>query len=130
MALNSDSLKFPVVNPNTRQSIPYTDGFRLLFQVDTWVLEYREGPDETDTQGLHTKTVGLNFQIQNEHFIINGEGVAARMEIRCTSTVGGLTRQKSVFPTLARGLTSNKLAQNGYRNSAGKMLLRKRTAEM
>jgi hypothetical protein len=102
----------------------------LLFQVETSVWQYREGPDETDAQGLHTKTVGLHFQIQNEHFANNGGGVTPRMEIRCTSTVGGSTRHKSVFPTLARPLTSDKLAQEGFRNSAGKILLRKRSAEI
>jgi len=41
------------------------------------------------------------------------------MEIRCSSTVGDSTRHKVLFPTLARPLTSNKLAQEGFRNSAG-----------
>jgi hypothetical protein len=44
-----------------------------------------------------------------------------RIEIHCTSTAGGRTRHKAVFPTLARALTSNKLAQEGFRNSAGKV---------
>jgi hypothetical protein len=89
--------------------------------MDTWVWEYREGADETDSQGLHTKTVGLHFQIQNAHFTSNGGGPIPRMEIRCTATVGGKPRHKAVFPGLARALTSNKLAQERFRNSAGKM---------
>jgi hypothetical protein len=89
--------------------------------VESWVWEYHRGADETDSQGLHTKTVGLRFQIQNNHFTNNG-GSSPTMEIRCTSTVGGTTRYKAVFPTLARALTSNKLAQERFRNSAaGKM---------
>ncbi|XP_023717083.1 uncharacterized protein LOC111869649 [Cryptotermes secundus] len=88
-------------------------------QADTWVWEYHEGADETDSQGLHTKTVGLHFQIQNSHFINSGGGLISRMEIRCTATVGGRTRHKAVFPSLARALTSNKLAQERFRNSAG-----------
>jgi hypothetical protein len=84
------------------------------------VWEYRDGADETDSQGLHTKTVGLHFQIQNAHFTSNGGGVIPRMEISCTSTVGGRTRHKAVFSSLARALTSNKLAQERFRNSAGK----------
>jgi hypothetical protein len=93
----------------------------LLFQADTWVWEYQEGADETDSQGLHTKTVGLHFQIQKSHFTSNGGGHISRLEIRCTATVGGRTRHKAVFPSLARTLTSNKLAQERFRNSAGKM---------
>jgi hypothetical protein len=91
----------------------------LLIQVDTWVWEYREGADETDPQGLHTKTVGLHFQIQNSHFASNGGGLVSRMEIGCTATVGGKTRHKAVFPSLARSLTSNKLAQERFQNAAG-----------
>jgi hypothetical protein len=92
-----------------------------LLQVDTWVWEYREGADETDSQGLHTKTVGLHFQIQNGHFTTNnGGGAIPRMEISCISTVGERTRHKTVFSSLARALTSNKLAQERFRNSAGK----------
>jgi hypothetical protein len=90
----------------------------LLFQVETWVWEYSKGADETDSQGLHTKTLGLHFQILNTHFTGNGGGLTSRMEIRCTSTVGGRTRYKAVLPTLARALTSNKLAQQRFRNSA------------
>jgi hypothetical protein len=101
-----------------------------LFQVENLVSEYRDGPDETDTQGLHTKTVGLQFQIQNEHFTNNGGGAAPRMEIRCSSTVGESTRHKVLFPALARPLTSNKLAQEGFRNSAGNILLHERAAEI
>jgi hypothetical protein len=93
--------------------------------VDTWVWEYREGADETDSQGLHTKTVGLHFQIQNAHFSSNKGGHIPRMEIRCTATVGGRSRHKAVFPSLARALTSNKLAQEGFRNSAGNMCVTK-----
>lgn len=95
--------------------------YTLLFQVDTWVWEYREGADETDSQGLHTKTVGLHFQIQNSHFTSSGGSLISRMEISCTATVGGRSRHKAVFPSLARALTSNKLAQERFRNSAGKM---------
>jgi hypothetical protein len=91
----------------------------LFIQVDTWVWEYREGADETDSQGLHTKTVGLHFQIQNSHFTSSGGSLVSRMEIRCTATVGDNTRHKAVFPSLARSLTSNKLAQERFRNSAG-----------
>ncbi|KAJ4449961.1 hypothetical protein ANN_01368 [Periplaneta americana] len=87
-------------------------------QDDARVWEYRDGADETDSQGLHTKTVGLHFQIQNTHFTSNGGGLSPKMEIRCTSTVGGVSRHKSVFPTLARALTSNKLAQERYKNTA------------
>jgi hypothetical protein len=89
--------------------------------VDTWVWEYREGADETDSQGLHTKTVGLHFQIQNAHFTSNRGSLIPRMEISCAATVGGRTRHKAVFPSLARALTSNKLAQEGFRNSAGRI---------
>ncbi|XP_069674524.1 uncharacterized protein [Periplaneta americana] len=92
-------------------------------QDDARAWEYREGPDETDTQGLHTKTVGLHFRIQNTHFTSNGGGLSPRMEIRCTSTVGGVGRHKSMFPSLARGLTSNKLAQERYMNSAGVLVM-------
>jgi hypothetical protein len=91
------------------------------------VWEYREGADETDSQGLHTKTVGLNFQIRNSHFTSNGGGVIPRMEICCISTVGGRTRQKAVFSSLARALTSNKLAQERFRNSAGETYATKLT---
>ncbi|XP_069674525.1 uncharacterized protein [Periplaneta americana] len=91
-------------------------------QDDARVWEYRDGADETDSQGLHTKTVGLHFQIQNTHFTSNGGGLSPKMEIRCTSTVGGVNRHKSVFPTLARALTSNKLAQERYKNTAGSLL--------
>jgi hypothetical protein len=91
----------------------------LLIQVDTWVWEYREGADETDPQGLHTKTVGLHFQIQNSHFASKGGGLVSRMEILCSATVGGKLRHKAVFPSLARSLTSNKLAQERFRNFAG-----------
>jgi hypothetical protein len=89
-----------------------------VFQVETWVWEYRKRADETDSQGLHTKTVGLHLQIQNTHFNSNSGGLTPRMEIRCTSTVGDEARYKAVFPTLARALTSNKLAQERFRNSA------------
>jgi hypothetical protein len=99
-----------------------------LFQVEKLVSEYRDGPDETDTQGLHTKTVGLQFQIHNEHFTNNGGGAVPRMEIRCNSTVGDSIRHKVVSPALARPLTSNILAQEGFRNSAGKSLLYERAA--
>ncbi|XP_033607840.1 uncharacterized protein LOC111865754 isoform X2 [Cryptotermes secundus] len=92
-------------------------------KVDTWVWEYRDGADETDSQGLHTKTVGLHFQIQNEHFTSNRGSLIPRMEIRCSATVGGRTRHKAVFPSLARALTSNKLAQEGFRNSAGLLVM-------
>ncbi|XP_021924665.1 uncharacterized protein LOC110832180 isoform X4 [Zootermopsis nevadensis] len=87
-------------------------------KAERWVWEYNKGADETDSQGLHTKTVGLRFQIQNEHFAMNVGGLPPRVEIRCTSTVGSATRYKDVFPTLARALTSNKLAQERFRNSA------------
>ena len=92
--------------------------------------EYREGPDETDAHGLHTKTVGLQFQIENEHFMNNGGGTVPRMEISCISTVGETTRHKEVFPALARQLTSNKLAQEGFRNSAGNVLRHEMAAEI
>ena len=92
--------------------------------------EYREGADETDTQGLHTKTVGLQFQIQKEHFTNNGGGVTPRMEIRCISTVGDSTRRKAVYSTLAKALASNKLAQEGFRNSASNILLSMTTPEI
>jgi len=94
------------------------------------VWEYRHGPDEKDAQGFYTKTVGLQFQVQNEHFSNNGAGAAPRMEIRCSSTVGNSTRHKVLFPALARPLTSNKLAQEGFRNSAGNILLHESSAEM
>ncbi|KAJ4449927.1 hypothetical protein ANN_01334 [Periplaneta americana] len=95
---------------------------RTLTPDDARVWEYREGPDETDPQGLHTKTVGLHFRIQDSHFTNNGGSLNNRMEIRCTSTVGGVSRHKSMFPTLARTLTSNKLAQERYGNSAGLLM--------
>jgi hypothetical protein len=88
--------------------------------VDKWVWEYRQGADETDPQGLHTKTVGLHFQIHNAHFASDGKSLVPRMEIRCTSTVGGQTRHKAVLSSLRRSLTSNKLAQERFRTSAGK----------
>jgi hypothetical protein len=87
--------------------------------VDAWVWEYRERTDEADSQGLHTKTVGLHFQIQNAHFTSSDGDVIPRMEIRCISTVGDRTRHKAVFSSLARALTSNKLAQERLRNCAG-----------
>jgi hypothetical protein len=71
--------------------------------------------------------VGLHFQIQNSHFTSNGGGVIPRMEIRCISAVGGRTRQKVVFSSLARALTYNKLAQERFRNSAGKTHVTKLT---
>jgi hypothetical protein len=89
-----------------------------LFQVETSVWEYSKGAYETDPLGLYTKTAGLHFQILNTHFAGNGGGLTTRMEISCTATVGGRTRYKAVFPTLARALTSNKLAQQRFRNSA------------
>jgi hypothetical protein len=89
--------------------------------VSTWVWEYREGADETDSQGLHTKTVGLHFQIENAHFTSNGGDLVPRVEIRCTATVGGKTRHRALFPSLARALASNKLAQESFRNSAGEI---------
>lgn len=82
--------------------------------------EYREGADETDTQGLHTKTLGLQFQVQNTHFASNG-GDIPKMEIRCISTVGEKTRQKAMFPVHTKTLASKKLAQERLRNCAGKM---------
>jgi hypothetical protein len=94
------------------------------------VWEYRKGPDENDSQGFYTKTVGLQFQIQNEHFSNNGGGTAPTMEIRCTSIVGNSTRHKVLLSTLARPLTSNKLAQEGFRNSAGNILIHERAVEM
>ncbi|XP_069675827.1 uncharacterized protein [Periplaneta americana] len=87
------------------------------------IWEYREGPDETDSQDLHSKTLGLHFRIQDSHFINNGGSLSPRMEIRCTSTVGGVSRHKFVFPTLATALTSNKLAQEVYKNSADLQLI-------
>ena len=102
----------------------------MLFQVETSVWEYRDGPDETDARGLHTKTVGLHFQIQNKHFANNGGGVTPRMEILCSSSVGGSTRYRVVSTTLTRALASDKLAQEGFRKSAGNILLSKTTAEI
>jgi hypothetical protein len=85
--------------------------------------EYKKGADETDGQGLHTKTVALHFQIQNEHFSDNGRSSTPKMEIRCISTVGESVRYKVVHSTITKALTSNQLAQEGFRNSASKILL-------
>jgi len=84
------------------------------------VWEYHEGADETDPLERRTRTVGLHFQVQNSHFASNEEGHTPRMEIRCTSTVGDETRHKAVFSTLSRAATSNKLAREGFHNSAGR----------
>jgi hypothetical protein len=74
----------------------------------------------TEPQGLHTKTVGLHFQVQKTHFKRNVGKLLPRLEISCISTVGEKTRHKAVFPTLARALTSKKLAEEIFWNSAGK----------
>ncbi|PSN53155.1 hypothetical protein C0J52_06269, partial [Blattella germanica] len=87
-------------------------------QADSWVWEYRPGADDTDSQGLHTKTIGLQFQILNSHLDTNA-GSTTKMEIRCTSTVGDKVRHKSVFPSIARALTTHKLHQERLSNAAG-----------
>ena len=92
--------------------------------------EYNKGADETDAQGLHTKRVALHFQIQNEHFTNNGRSTTPKMEIRCISTVGELVRYKVVYATITKALTSNQLAQEGFRNSASKILLYTTTDEI
>jgi hypothetical protein len=83
--------------------------------------EYNKGADETDAQGLHTKTVALQFQIQNEHLTNNGRSTTPKVEIRCVSTVGDSVRYKVVYTTITKALTSNQLAQEGFRNSASKI---------
>lgn len=112
----SKSLCYKVVHPSCIQML-------LLFKVETWVWEYHEGPDETDAQGLHTKTVGLHFQVQDRHFTDSRGSGTPTMEIRCICMVGGSTREKVVYSTLAKPLASNKLAHEGFRNSASKILL-------
>jgi hypothetical protein len=92
--------------------------------------EYNKGADETDTQGLQTKTVALRFQIQNEHITNNGRSTTPKMEIRCISTVGESIRYKVVYSTITKALTSNQLAQEGFRNSASKILLYTMTDEI
>jgi hypothetical protein len=92
--------------------------------------EYKKGADETDAQGLHTKTVALQFQIQNEHFTNNGRSTTPKMEIRCISTVGESVRYKVVYTTITKALTSNQLAQEGFRNTASKILLYTTTDEI
>jgi len=94
------------------------------------VGEFNKGADETDEQGLHTKTVALQFQIQNEHFTNNGRSTTPNMEIRCISTVGESVRYKVVHTTITKALTSNQLAQEGFRNSASKILLYTTTDEI
>ena len=94
------------------------------------MVEYNKGPDETDAQGLHTKTVGLKFKIQDKHHTISGGSTTSKMEIRCISTVGGLVRNKVVYTTVTKAVTSNQLAQEGFRNSASKILLYTTTAEI
>lgn len=102
----------------------------LLFQAESLMWEYNKGADETDAQGLHTKTVALQFQIQNEHFAKNGRSTTPKMEIRCISTVGESVRYKVVYATITKALTSNQLAQEGFRNSASKILIYTTTDEI
>ncbi|PSN38261.1 hypothetical protein C0J52_17447 [Blattella germanica] len=96
---------------------PMIEGVLSTYQADSWVWEYRAGADETDAQGLHSKTVGLQFQILNSHFVSN-QGLAPQLEIRCTSKVGDNVRHKSMFPTIARTLTTNKFHQERLSNTA------------
>ncbi|KAJ9585522.1 hypothetical protein L9F63_002688, partial [Diploptera punctata] len=86
---------------------------------DTWSWDNRRGWMEKDSQGLYTRTVGLQFQILSSHFTSNGGGLMPKMEIRCTSTIGNSVRHKAVYPTLVRALTSNSLAQKRLTGSAG-----------
>ncbi|KAJ9586790.1 hypothetical protein L9F63_019617, partial [Diploptera punctata] len=99
---------------------PMIEGVLSTYSAYSRVWEYRPGADETDSQGLHTKTIGLHFQILNSHFSSEG-GLSRKMEIRCTSTVGESTRHKSIQPKLNRALTSNKLAQERQANAAGQL---------
>lgn len=92
--------------------------------------EYNKGADETDARGLHTKTVALRFQILDKHFTNNGRSSAPKVEIRCISTVGDSVRYKVVYTTITKALTSNQLAQEGFRNSASKILLCMTTDEI
>jgi hypothetical protein len=92
-------------------------------------LEYNKGADETDVQGLHTKTVGLKFQIRNELFTNNGRSTNPKIEIRCNSTVGKSVRSKMANATIVKALT-NQMAQEGFQNSASKILLYTSTAEI
>jgi hypothetical protein len=93
------------------------------------VWEYPEEANERDDQGLHTKTMGLHFQIQKEHFTNDGGGISPRLEIRCISTVGDSIRHKAIYSTLAKALGSYKLARNGSRNPASNILLSTTTLE-
>jgi hypothetical protein len=94
------------------------------------VWEHNKGADETDAQGLHTKTVALKFQIRNELSTNNGRSTNPKMEIRCNSTVGKSVRYKVATATIVKTLTSNQLAQEGIRNSASKILLYTTNAEI
>ncbi|KAJ9574078.1 hypothetical protein L9F63_008492 [Diploptera punctata] len=96
----------------------YINEVKLGKQADSWVWEYPPSPEESDSQGLHTKTVGLQFQVLNTHLVNHG-GFSPKVEIRCTSIVGESVRHMSVYPKLVRALTSNKLAQERNFNSAG-----------
>jgi len=119
---------FYVIKSHTLHRRIYT--ISLFFQVESSIWEYNKGADETDGQGLHTKTVALHFQIKSEHFPNNGGSNTPKMEIRCISTVGESVRYKVVYSTITKALTSNQLAQEGFRNSASKILLYTTTDEI
>ncbi|KAJ9591674.1 hypothetical protein L9F63_001761, partial [Diploptera punctata] len=84
---------------------------------DSWVWDYRQTSDETDGLGLQMKTIGLHFRIHSSHFSADS-GISPKMEIKCTSTVGNSVRHKSVYPTLTRSISTNKLAQERQINSS------------
>ena len=86
---------------------------------DSWVWEYRQAPDEIDALGLQMKTIGLHFRVHNSHFSID-RGISPKIEIKCTSIVGNSVRHKSIYPTLSKSVTTNKLAQERLYNSAGR----------
>ncbi|PSN47571.1 hypothetical protein C0J52_17315 [Blattella germanica] len=90
----------------------HVNGVKVSQQADSWVWEYTIGYDDSDIQGLRTKTLGLHFQILNSH------SGTSKLEIRCTAKVGASTRQTSVTPAIDRTMTSHKLHQERPNNAA------------
>nr|CAD7200077.1 unnamed protein product [Timema douglasi] len=82
-----------------------------LAVVDRWYLE--PATDETDSQGLHTRTLGLRLQAEKRHF----QTPTRTMELRCSATVLDETWHRVISPGLTQ-LTNQKLAQERLANTA------------
>ncbi|PSN39685.1 hypothetical protein C0J52_22262 [Blattella germanica] len=85
-------------------------------RADSWVWEYRPIPDDVDSLGMVTRTIGLHFQVLSSHSSNN------KIEIKCTAEVGPSVRHSFIHASIARSMTSHKLHQERPSNAAGSLV--------